>query len=59
VKVRGAMENPMTTEEVAAKARELFRVALPADRSDRIVETVLALEKLPKVADLAVLLNPA
>jgi 2-methylcitrate dehydratase PrpD len=58
VTVRGAMENPMTTEEVAAKARELLRVALPPDRSDRVVETVLALEKLRKVADLAVLLAP-
>jgi 2-methylcitrate dehydratase PrpD len=59
VKVRGAMENPMSTEEVAAKARELLRVALPADRSERVVETVLALEKLPKVADLVTLINPA
>jgi hypothetical protein len=59
VTVRGAMENPMTTEEVAAKARELLRVALPADRSDRIVETVLALERLKTVSELATLLNPA
>ncbi len=59
VKVRGAMENPMTTEEVAAKARELLRVALPAERSERVVEAVLSLETLPKLADLALLLNPA
>jgi 2-methylcitrate dehydratase PrpD len=59
VKVRGAMENPMTTEEVAAKACELFRVALSADRSNRVVDAVLALETIPKVGDLAALLNPA
>jgi len=58
VKVRGAMENPMTTEEVAAKARELLRIALPLDRAKCVIDTVLSLEKLPRVGDLAELLNP-
>ncbi|MGV6872971.1 MmgE/PrpD family protein [Pseudochelatococcus sp. B33] len=58
VAVRGAMENPMSTDEVAAKARELFEVALPADRADRAITAILDLESLPDIGRLMRLLNP-
>jgi len=59
VKVRGAMESPMTTEEVAKKAEELLAIALPAERARRAVDGVLGLETVERVGDLTSLLNPA
>jgi 2-methylcitrate dehydratase PrpD len=59
VKVRGAMENPMSTDEVAAKARELLAVALPKARAEKVIAAVLDLENVAQVGELMRLLNPA
>lgn len=58
VKVRGAMENPMTTEEVTAKADDLLRTVMPAKRAEQAIETVLNIEKLMDVRSLAALFAP-
>jgi hypothetical protein len=59
VKVRGVMENPMTTDEVFAKALELFSTALPAERAKSVVEAVLNLDTISEISDLVGLVNPA
>ncbi len=59
VTVRGAMEDPMSTDELVAKATELLKIALPADRVDRVIATVLDLEAVADFRELTALLNPA
>lgn len=59
VKVRGVMEDPMSTDEVVSKARELLEVALRPSEADELIEHVLDLEALSSVADLTALLRPA
>jgi len=51
--VRGTPHNPMTEDEVAAKALDLMRPVLGYERSRRVVDTVLRLEGLSNTADLA------
>jgi 2-methylcitrate dehydratase PrpD len=58
VKVRGAMENPMSTDEVVAKARELLEIALAPDSADRLINLVLKLEDVAEVGTLTRLLRP-
>ena len=58
VKVRGVMENPMSTDEVIAKSRELLKLALPLSKAERLIETVLDLESLENVRQLRPLLQP-
>lgn len=55
--VRGTAQNPMTTDEVAHKARDLCTPILGADRTERLVDTVLALDGLPSVRSLRGLLE--
>ncbi|MCL0044032.1 MmgE/PrpD family protein [Dehalococcoidia bacterium] len=52
VKVRGAMENPMTTAEVEKKARELLVPSLGFDRADDLIAVVRDLESLASVREL-------
>jgi 2-methylcitrate dehydratase PrpD len=59
IKVRGAMENPMSREEVVAKARDLLATALPGDRAEAVIATVMDLERVADIAGLARLANPA
>jgi 2-methylcitrate dehydratase PrpD len=54
--VRGTTGNPMTEDEVAAKARRLIAPALGDARADRLIETVLALETVADARDLRPLL---
>lgn len=56
IKVRGAMENPMSTDEVVAKARELFAIVLAPERCDRLVEIVLKLDEVAEIGALTRLL---
>jgi 2-methylcitrate dehydratase PrpD len=42
--VRGTPDNPMTREEVVAKARDLMAPILGADNSGKLIDKVLALE---------------
>jgi 2-methylcitrate dehydratase PrpD len=55
--VRGSPGNPMSTEEVAAKARELMTPVLGAGKCERLIETMLSLEKIGDVGELRSLLQ--
>jgi 2-methylcitrate dehydratase PrpD len=56
--VRGTPGNPMNVEEVVAKARDLVLPVLGAAAGDKLIATLLALEKLDTVAALRPLLQP-
>ena len=55
--VRGTAENPMTREEVVAKARELLTPGLGAEKSGKLIQTILALETVKDVRGLRPLLQ--
>src|SRR5467141_3993319 len=50
--VRGTAENPMTREEVVAKARDLISPVLGATASAALIEKVLAIENVKDVREL-------
>jgi len=50
--VRGTAENPMTGDEVVAKARDLIRPVLGASASAALIEKVLAIESLKDIREL-------
>jgi 2-methylcitrate dehydratase PrpD len=53
---RGKADNPMSTEEVEAKARDLIEPVMGSAQTERLIETVRDLEKLGKARDLRPLL---
>ena len=55
--VKGAPGNPMTEDELKAKFRTNTIDIFSEDQVARIIDTVLNLEKLPKVSDLTKLLS--
>jgi 2-methylcitrate dehydratase PrpD len=55
--VRGTVRNPMSSEEVAAKAKDLMGPFLGETRTARLVETVLHLEGVPDIRSLRPLLQ--
>jgi 2-methylcitrate dehydratase PrpD len=55
--VRGTPENPMTRDEVVAKARDLINPVLGDKRGARLVEKVYALEQLRDIRELRPLLQ--
>jgi 2-methylcitrate dehydratase PrpD len=55
--VRGTPENPMTRDEVVAKARELMTPVLGAATCSNLIERVLALETVKDVRELRPLLQ--
>ncbi len=55
--VRGTAENPMPREEVVAKCRDLLTPVLGSDRTDKLIQTTLALESLKSVRELRPLLQ--
>jgi len=57
--VRGTADNPMTREEVAAKARELMTPVLGAPATAKLIERILDLENVKNVRDLRPLLQKA
>ena len=57
--VLGTPDNPMSREDVAAKARDLMDPILDSDRAAQLVETVLNIDRLDDVRDLRPLLTPA
>jgi 2-methylcitrate dehydratase PrpD len=57
--VRGTAENPMTREEVVAKARDLMAPVLGTAATSRIVEIVLGLETVNDIRVLSPLLQGA
>ena len=50
--VRGTPGDPMTTDEVIAKATELMVPILGRERSDGLVDAVMSIEKLADAATL-------
>ncbi len=57
--VRGTAGNPMTREELIAKARDLIVPVLGAAKFDRLVEKVFALERVKNVTELRPLIQAA
>ena len=56
--VRGTMENPMTREEVVAKAKDLIAPVFGAAKTTKLVDSVLRLDSVKTVLDLRPLLTP-
>ena len=54
--VRGTPDNPMTRDEVIAKARELMTSVLGADLCSKLIERVLGLENVKDIRELRPLL---
>jgi len=54
---RGTPENPMTREEIVAKARDLMTPVLGAQKCSKLIERILDLEGLKNVRDLRPLLQ--
>jgi 2-methylcitrate dehydratase PrpD len=57
--VRGSPGNPMSTEEVAAKARELIAPVFGDQKCARLIDRVLSLEEVENVGQLRPLLQHA
>jgi 2-methylcitrate dehydratase PrpD len=57
--VRGTVENPMTREEVVAKARDLMAPVLGAAIAGKLIDKVLALESAKDIRELRPLLQRA
>ena len=57
--VRGTAENPMTREEVIAKARDLIAPVLGAAKTSKLIQTVFEMENLMYVRELRPLLQRA
>lgn len=55
--VRGTMENPMTREEIIAKARDLVTPVLGASKCQALIDRVFDLESVSNVAQLRPLLQ--
>ena len=57
--VRGSPENPMTSEEVVAKARDLIAPVLGNEKCAELIEKILALEDVKDIGQLRPLLQRA
>ena len=57
--VRGTIENPMTRDEVIAKARDLITPILGASTTTKLIQTVFEIEKVKSVRELRPLLQRA
>jgi 2-methylcitrate dehydratase PrpD len=57
--VRGTVENPMTRDEVVAKARDLMAPVLGPAGTAKLISTILELEKVKDVRELRPLLQKA
>lgn len=54
---RGTPENPMTRDEVVAKARELMTPVLGAEKTSKLIERTLAIENVKNIRELRPLLQ--
>jgi 2-methylcitrate dehydratase PrpD len=54
---RGTVENPMTREEVEEKSRELMAPVLGKKRSEKLINTILNLERVRNMRELRPLLS--
>ena len=57
--VRGTPRNPMSRTEVIEKARDLIVPVIGRDASERLIQTVLAIEDVANIRDLRPLLQRA
>lgn len=57
--VRGTPDNPMTREEVVAKAADLMSPILGADKSDKLIGKILAVDGVKDIRELRPLLQRA
>jgi 2-methylcitrate dehydratase PrpD len=57
VGVRGAVDDPMTSDEVESKCRKLLIPVLGEDRTQTLIGTIGKLESLPSVLQLRSLLS--
>jgi hypothetical protein len=55
--VQGRAENPMTRDEIIAKARDLVTPILGGDTCRRLIDAVFALETVKNIRDLRPLLQ--
>jgi 2-methylcitrate dehydratase PrpD len=55
--VRGTPRNPMSRAEVIEKARDLVVPVIGRDASERLIQTVLAIEDVPNIRNLRPLLQ--
>jgi len=55
--VRGTPDNPMTREEVVAKARELMTPVLGAAKTSKLIDRVLGLDNVKDIRELRPLLQ--
>ena len=55
--VRGTPENPMTHDEIVAKARDLITPVLGAEKCTKLIERIYALEQVHDIRDLRPLLQ--
>jgi len=55
--VRGTMENPMTREEVVAKARDLVAPVFGVSNTTKLIDATLRLETVKSIQDLRPLLQ--
>jgi 2-methylcitrate dehydratase PrpD len=55
--VRGTADNPMTREEVIAKARDLMTPSLGASKVAKLIERIYAIEKIEDIRELRPLLQ--
>jgi 2-methylcitrate dehydratase PrpD len=57
--VRGTAENPMTTDEVILKCRDLVTPVLGAAKCDRLISTIMDIGKVKDIRQMRPLLQPA
>jgi 2-methylcitrate dehydratase PrpD len=57
--VRGTAENPMITEEVISKCRDLVTPVLGAIKCDRLISTIMDIEKVKDIRQMRPLLQHA
>jgi 2-methylcitrate dehydratase PrpD len=57
--VRGTAENPMTTEEVILKCRDLITPVLGATKCDRLINTIMDIEKVKDIRQMRPLMQRA
>ena len=55
--VRGTADNPMSRDEVVAKARDLMGPVLGAEKAGKLIDTLLALENIKDIHQLRPLLQ--
>src|SRR5579862_2659240 len=55
--VRGTVENPMTREEVIAKARDLMAPVIGASKTQKLIQGVMQIEQTGRLSELTPLLQ--